>query len=668
MVKREKLLKSKWYRVVLWLLTLSMFSGGIVAFLQIIFKGGTGVGLPIIMTINNHDITQRQFDFKLAQEMERIALLQQQYGRQAESIFKLLGLDNPQEMAIKSLIQEELLNQVANKMNLQLAQEYVIRKLQDPSAVIHDLRDVIPFQVMDQRGVINMMALQIILERRGLTLADFEKQIEKALERKLVADLVGASIYVSFQELRNYYESNFLARKYDILRFPFDQYLKKVKNEPLTDKEVEEYFIAQNKASKRYWMPEKRSGSVWIFSPEKYALKISDKKIDSYYKANKFKEFLETPVQVKVRRILIKIEEGDNVAAIEQKARNIKEQLDKDPSLFAQLAKEQSDDQESASQGGLIDFFKRGQGQYDPAFERAAFRLKKDGDISDIVATREGLMIVQRVARKAANYKPLEKVHDQIKKLLLERKFKDLFNRDAQRIIDQMKKDKGIFNAFVQEKGANLNTLKNATRDNSQLMQKLFKTNKGHWAYFINENGNGVILTVNEIDKSSEPKLQSVKSQVENDLYKQKARRAVEESLEKAKKLAGSQSLDKVKEQFKTELIATDWLKQEDEKSLQVLLKNGIPVSELFVSDKVGSLTTALAEGSGYLAKLESIEPFSQSVFEDKRSDILKDLVTEKKGLVIRGFVASLYKNAKIKAIEERQNVGPQIPLDDLMF
>ncbi len=661
---RERMLQSKWYKVVLLFLLFSMIGG---YFIQMILRG-TGAGKPVLMTINGRDITPKEFEVKLAQEMERIAVVQEQYGPQAaESLLKLLGLDNPQEAALKALVQEDLLNQVADVLNLQLSQNYVMQKLQDPNAVVQDLRDVIPFQVIDQRGVINMPALKFVLERRGQTLADFETKVEEALKRKVVTDLVGTSVFVSTQEVKNYYTANLLARKYEVLRFPFDRYLKEVKAQPLTDKEVETFFAAENKAKKRYWIPEKRSGSVWTFSPEKYGITIADKDIESHYKTNKYKEFLDTPAQIKVRRILLKVDEGTNVAEIKEKALKLKEELDTEPNLFAQLAKEHSDDKETAEKGGIVEFFKRG--DYDPAFERAAFRLKENDDISDIVATKEGLEILQRVERKRAVYTPLEKVRTQIAQLLREKKFKIRFSQDAQRAIDTIKEDTKAFDELVQKKQAVTKLIEKVERDASQLAQKLFKTKKGRWSFYLDEDGNGTILTVKEIEKTHESSLQSVRKSVETDVYRKKAIKALEADLKKAEELAAKSSLQQVKEQFEAELISTDWLKRDGEQQLQPLKKKGIPVYELFfVHDTVGSLTTAQMQDDGYLAKLESIEPFTEAVFEDKKPEITKDLMAEKKGLVIRGFVASLYKNATIKATEEHQKPGREIPLDDLVF
>jgi peptidyl-prolyl cis-trans isomerase SurA len=62
---------------------------------------------------------------------------------------------------------------------------------------------------------------------------------------------------------------------------------------------------------------------------------------------------------------------------------------------FSVLASQYSNDYVSASAGGNIPAF--GIGQYEPEFEKAAFDLKKDGDISQPFATSHGYHILKRI-------------------------------------------------------------------------------------------------------------------------------------------------------------------------------------------------------------------------------------------------------------------------------
>ncbi|MEX0940653.1 MAG: peptidylprolyl isomerase [Candidatus Babeliales bacterium] len=661
---REKILKSKLYKALLWMILLSMGGGALLV--SPLFYKRDRVAPSTIVLVNDQDITIKEFEQKLMQEMERIALLKQQYGEYADTLLSLLGLENPRAIALQTLLYEELLNQVADKLNIRLFSDFVMQKLQDPSALFSELRDIVPMQAITKQGAIDFTALKIILQRQGQSLADFERRIEEALQRKMVTDLVSLSAYISPEEIREYFQDHYLKRKYSVLHFPFEQFLAQARKEQPSDQKLEAFFKEQNKLNKKYWIPEKRSAEIWTFNPESYGLKIQDKEIEEYYKQNKQKKFLENPVQVNVRNILLKADET-TMDAVHAKAQKIKEELEKNPEQFEKLVKEYSQDEKAVTKGGETGYFKRG--DKNPVFERAAFRLKNNGDISDLVRTQEGIEILQRIDRKPATYKSLESVKNEIQRILLERKFKNKFAQDVQRVVDQSKNNLAAVEKFVKSKQGVKDIIKEKTLDESSLAQKLFKTKKDNWAFFINKEGNGVLLKVLEIQKTFEPELSIVKNKVLEDFYQKQAQEMLKIAMENAKKVSKNQSLKQIKDQYNAELIEVDWLKKDDTEQLQALEKKGIPANQLFFADgtiKKGSITSTYANNDGYLAKIEAIEEFNKTLFEEKQNEIIKNLYQDKKELTTRGFVASLFKNAKIKFIEEQPQTE-QIPLDDLI-
>lgn len=104
------------------------------------------------------------------------------------------------------------------------------------------------------------------------------------------------------------------------------------------------------------------------------------------YQEEAFTRFKEAG-QIKVRHILFeKSEEGKALA--EDVLKQIKAGGD-----FAQLAKQYSKDPGSATRGG--DLGQVGKGRMVPAFEQAAFSLKKAGELSDLVETGFGYHIIR---------------------------------------------------------------------------------------------------------------------------------------------------------------------------------------------------------------------------------------------------------------------------------
>ena len=94
-----------------------------------------------------------------------------------------------------------------------------------------------------------------------------------------------------------------------------------------------------------------------------------------------------------------------------QKAQNILAQLKKDPTAFSKIAKENSDDTESAKQGGDLGFFAKQ--EMVEAFANAAFSQKPD-TIGEIVKTPYGYHIILVTDRKEAGQDSFEKVKNDI--------------------------------------------------------------------------------------------------------------------------------------------------------------------------------------------------------------------------------------------------------------
>jgi peptidyl-prolyl cis-trans isomerase C len=79
---------------------------------------------------------------------------------------------------------------------------------------------------------------------------------------------------------------------------------------------------------------------------------------------------------------------------------------------FGALAQASSDDPSGAKNKGRIDGLTRG--KTDPAFEQAAFALKKPGDVSEPVLSRFGYHVIRLEDRKPARQKSLVEAQQQI--------------------------------------------------------------------------------------------------------------------------------------------------------------------------------------------------------------------------------------------------------------
>jgi peptidyl-prolyl cis-trans isomerase SurA len=107
--------------------------------------------------------------------------------------------------------------------------------------------------------------------------------------------------------------------------------------------------------------------------------------------------------EIKVAHIMVKVPAGGNDndsanLAAKSKIMEIAAKL-KAGESFASLAEQFSDDKGSAKNGGELPFF--GTGRMVPEFEKAAFALKADGDVTEPVKSSYGWHIIKRIEKKA---------------------------------------------------------------------------------------------------------------------------------------------------------------------------------------------------------------------------------------------------------------------------
>ncbi len=172
---------------------------------------------------------------------------------------------------------------------------------------------------------------------------------------------------------------------------------------------------------------------------------LSDKEIKKYYDD-------EIVGDIKVSHILIKVEYEDGadtetIEAAKQEAKTKAEKLIKElnktdkknlETKFAELAKENSEDAGSASEGGDVGFFNKG--EMDTSFETAAYKLKKGEYTKTPVESAYGYHIILKTDEKD---KPkLEDVKEKIVDALVSQKKQEDTKLEAKALVALRKKYK----------------------------------------------------------------------------------------------------------------------------------------------------------------------------------------------------------------------------------
>ena len=172
---------------------------------------------------------------------------------------------------------------------------------------------------------------------------------------------------------------------------------------------------------------------------------LSDKEIKNYYDSDIVGD-------IRVSHILIKAdyEDGADEETIEnakkearEKAEDLIKKLEKIDKKnlkkeFAELAKKNSDDEGSASKGGDVDFFNKG--EMDSSFEKASYDLKVGEYTKEPVESAYGYHIILKTDEKEKE--SLDKVKDKVIDALVEEKKKDDSKAQAKALVALRKKYK----------------------------------------------------------------------------------------------------------------------------------------------------------------------------------------------------------------------------------
>ncbi len=636
-----------------FLIVIFIALGGVFTVLQ--YYTSSVDGSRWVARVNGRDISFNDFVRAANLKQDYLSAIRAQYGEYAGMMMEMMGLSmDPKSLALDQLIQDELLNQAADTLGAQMDPETVQERLNNPLFIQQQLFGLLPMAVFNRDGSINYRLLKMYLTRVGLTVEDFNEQIEKVLKRRLVGDAVAAAVYVPGFELKHYFMQRNAAKRFSVLTFSYDAALKAEKKATVTDKELQDFFEQENTRAKRYWVPEKRGGMVWKFAPGSYGIEISDAKIADYYEDNKATQFILERTKIQVRQIIFKVEDEKDRQEKWELAEKTRQELISDPKRFAQVAKQLSEDKESAEKGGLIDFFARGE-KDDRVFERAAFVLRNNDDISPVAQTKDGFAIVQRVDKKLASYKPLASVKKEIEDTLIKEKFKKQFAKGMRTFVNEHTGQENDIDlaSFIVKRGGKSETIEPVLRNDTSWGQHLFKLKKDEYTFYV-EGDTGIAVKLTDIQARHLPSFAGIKDTVLGDLHEGRAHKKIAAVLKEAKVLAdGGSSFEEMKNKLgATSVEKTGWLSHGLKNKIEELTKKGMPIQSMLMMEIKGAVNTHTGDNNGRLVRLDEIETFDEKEFNEKKADLVKQLEQERIGNVSQSFVASLNRTATINSNE----------------
>jgi len=151
--------------------------------------------------------------------------------------------------------------------------------------------------------------------------------------------------------------------------------------------------------------------------------------IEKYY--SEHKNDFQRPEQVYLAEIFVSTEgkNPEEIPELEKKARGLLEKVNKGDD-FAELARRRSDSS-SAQRGGELGVFERG--QLSKEIEDIVFKMKR-GQVTDLIRTKTGFLILRLEQHYDAGLQPLEKVEGEISNRLYMQKMEPALRTYLQRL------------------------------------------------------------------------------------------------------------------------------------------------------------------------------------------------------------------------------------------
>ena len=310
----------------------------VLAVSAVIFSGCGLKSHEAIIKVNDHAITQAQFD----------KMMDKQAGG---GMLAAMGVDvkSDKNSFIYLLLKDRIVNELIVKTLLD--EEIAKRGIKVTNA---DVDDAIK-TIIDKVG--SKEQLNELLKQNGISNSQFKDDLKEEVKMKKLAKELGNSS-VSDAEAKKFYNEN----------------INKFKH------------------------PDKVRASHILIS-------VNPAEIAEIIKSNS--------KNAKLDDAAVKAKVNEEIKAREAKVNKLLAEVKKDPSQFAKLAKENSEDTATAVKGGDLGFFAAK--EMVPEFSKAAFAMKPNTISDKPVRTQFGYHIIMVTDRAAAGQTPFEKAKSDIK-------------------------------------------------------------------------------------------------------------------------------------------------------------------------------------------------------------------------------------------------------------
>ena len=355
-----------------------------------------------VAEVNGGKISQQAFDKAYQSQRSR---MQKQYGK----MFNTLAankqyMTNFRQGVLDNLINEMLMDQSANELGIKVSDQR-LKKI---------IREMPEFQV---NGVFdNNRYLALINQSGFFQSSDFRDYLRKDIRRRqLIQGIANTAFDLPYQEKL---VQNLQNQKRDI-RYATISSVQFKNTVKVSDAEIKTYYQEHQNQFETQEQVKVNYVTLSVANISQ-GISVSEKDINQYYHDN-----IDSYTQAEQRKVShILIEFGKDKTKAKANAESLLVKINQGES-FASLAKQFSTDTFSAEKGGDLGWISKG--VMGDSFDKAAFALKKVGQVSQIIKSSFGYHIIKLTALKPAKVKSLDQVSAQIKIKLAHDKAQDKF-------------------------------------------------------------------------------------------------------------------------------------------------------------------------------------------------------------------------------------------------
>ena len=528
-----------------------------------------GVGLPndVIARVGDKEISLLEFQQIYTRQLQAYRL--ESGGEISEELLRSLGIDR---QILQQMIDGHAALTEAERLGLQVSDAEVRARIL-----------ALPAFQIDGQFIGEASYRQLLQQQRPpISPSQFEEEIRNEILVERLQAAVTGWVQVSDFEVADEHRRRNERVRVDIVAFRADDFRDEVE---ATEADVALLFTEE---SSSYEVPEKRRLRFLLVDQTAIfdSLTLTEDEVQQYYDTNLSQ--YQTPGQVRASHILLRVDGDDDAVAARAAELAAEARAGAD---FAELAREHSEDETNAANGGDLGLF--GRGRMVPEFENAAFALAA-GEISDPVRSPFGYHVIEVTEKQDEVTQPFPEVRGAIENVLKRERSSSRATALARAIASEATTP-GELERAAAARGYELQESGFAARGEpilglglaQEVSAQAFAIEPGAVAGPIATPSGPAFVTVTDIQDPYVPELDEVRDQVREDVIRKKSLTLAQE------RAAGAAEALKTADDFVAAAAEADWSVGSSD-----LVTRGAALPEVGTSPSVEAVAFAMPPGT----------------------------------------------------------------------